>query len=345
MMDQMPEITQEDSPLRSIVYQNADGIVVVDDQGQVRFVNPAAERLLQRSETTLVGAEFGFPIIGNDRVEIEIIRQGQEHYSIAEMRVVNTIWDGQAAYLVSLRDVTAYKQALESLREAEAFNLAILNSLSNHIAVLDEQGIILATNDSWRNFAETNGNMGGTHASVGQNYFDVCERAEAYSPENAPEVVNGLRAVLSGERSVFELEYPYHTPQEERWFLLRALPLLSARQSGLLLSHTDITEQKRSARIAAEAEALRERLREREREFSAIEALSQTGAGMIQRMYGNDQPPLRTRNTQQFRTVARQYGAMLDEALHRRAYRIQSDNAGEIRSLAEATRNCTSFAA
>jgi PAS domain S-box-containing protein len=102
--------------VRQIVDQLADGIVIVSDEGLIRFVNPAAERLLGRSAAELVGQLFGYPLTSANKTEIEIARRGDKP-AFSELRVVETTWEDEAARLVSLRDVTDRKQAEETSRE------------------------------------------------------------------------------------------------------------------------------------------------------------------------------------------------------------------------------------
>jgi len=104
--------------LRQIIERLADGIVVVDRNGVIRFANPAAERLFGRPVPDLVGTPFGFPIVAGETTEIDIVQRGAG-IAVAELRVVDTEWDGEAMELVSLRDVTHRKQAEERTRQLE----------------------------------------------------------------------------------------------------------------------------------------------------------------------------------------------------------------------------------
>jgi len=52
----------------------------------------------------------------------------------------------------------------DELRESEAFRRAVLDSLSPHIAVLDDSGRIVAVNEAWRRFARENGGERTTRA-------------------------------------------------------------------------------------------------------------------------------------------------------------------------------------
>jgi diguanylate cyclase (GGDEF)-like protein/PAS domain S-box-containing protein len=64
------------------------------------------------------------------------------------------------------------------------------------------------------------------------------------SAENLQEAFRGIQEVISGDRSMFALEYPCHSRERERWFLLRVTPL-AGEFRGAVTAHIDITERKR----------------------------------------------------------------------------------------------------
>ncbi|MBF0310803.1 MAG: diguanylate cyclase [Magnetococcales bacterium] len=101
---------------RSIVEKSADGILIVDKSGQVCFLNPAAERLLGRNMEEMMHLPFGYPIIGGEVTEIDVINKNGE-VGIAEMRMVETDWRDSPAMLVSLRDVTENVRLREELQQ------------------------------------------------------------------------------------------------------------------------------------------------------------------------------------------------------------------------------------
>ena len=158
---------------------------------------------------------------------------------------------GRSGRLVLAADVTERKQAEEALRQSEAFNRSILNSLAAHIALVDTSGRIIAVNQAWEQFARENGDPAFTRTGPGINYLQVCERAVDSGDELAAEVLAGLRLVLNGLRPDFMLEYPCHSPTEQRWFTLYA-SAFSGESGGAVVSHQNIT-----ARKQIEAEVLR----------------------------------------------------------------------------------------
>ena len=108
----------EQSRLRSIVERLADGIVIVDATGVIRFANPAAEQLFGRNRDQLVGSQLGFPVVVGESTEVEVVHPGDGAIT-AELRVVDVEWAGAPALLVSLRDITHRKRAAERERQLE----------------------------------------------------------------------------------------------------------------------------------------------------------------------------------------------------------------------------------
>src|SRR5579872_3949449 len=107
----------DQAEIRFLVEKNADGIIVVDNEGVVLFANPAAERIFARSAGRLVGSPVGVPLVVGETTEITIHRPGGKQVD-AEIRVVDTRWGNRPARLASIRDVSVRKAAEEHLRHA-----------------------------------------------------------------------------------------------------------------------------------------------------------------------------------------------------------------------------------
>lgn len=133
----------------------------------------------------------------------------------------------------------------------ELVNQAVFDSLPVQVAVLNVGGDIVAVNRVWRQFALENGGQ-PEEVGIGANYLAVTERAAEAGDVVAAETLAGIKAVLLGQLSHFSLEYPCHSPQEKRWFLLNAAPL--ADGSGVVITHTNITEQKLAEESLYESE-------------------------------------------------------------------------------------------
>jgi PAS domain S-box-containing protein len=155
-------------------------------------------------------------------------------------------------------DISERMRAEQKLAAAESFSLAILDSVTAEIAVLDRTGAIMAVNEPWKRFAVLNGftpGMPAPQTGIGMDYLAICNKAvEAGAPQDARDALNvgtGIRAVLEGRVARFDLEYACHSPTEERWFSMSVTPLEQG-QGGVVVAHTNIT-----ARIKAQAEVNR----------------------------------------------------------------------------------------
>jgi len=159
----------------------------------------------------------------------------------------STLWHG------FITDITERKQMEEKLRDSDAFNVSVLNSLTSHIAVLDAQGVIVAANNAWRQFAQENGLLKSSQDMLGFNYLDACNNAfnQPYGDE-ASVVREGITAVLDGERETFHLEYLCHSPNQQHWFYMNVLPLQGSCR-GVVVSHKNITERKKAEEVALAA--------------------------------------------------------------------------------------------
>lgn len=140
--------------------------------------------------------------------------------------------------------------AIEAERsESESFNRAILDSVSAEIAVLAEDGTIIAVNEPWQRFFQENGTSSGLpagHAGVGVNYLKICRESRGEFAEGAMEAHLGILGVLERRFPGFVLEYQCSSPGGERWFSMSVTPLGRGDQ-GVVVAHTDITRSKEAA--------------------------------------------------------------------------------------------------
>ena len=126
--------------------------------------------------------------------------------------------------------------------------------MNTHVCVLDGDGRIISVNHSWAAFAVDNGLASEASVGPGVNYFDVCWRAAKEGDELAQLALDGVRAVCDGTQEYFQLEYPCHSPDEKRWFLMIVTPLKGSK-GGAVVVHNDITDSKLAAEAIRESEA------------------------------------------------------------------------------------------
>ena len=150
-----------------------------------------------------------------------------------------------AHHFNAMLDAIASRDA--ALKVSEAFKSAILNSVAAEVAVLDNQGVILAVNDQWQQFAQnsTAASSPTVRATgVGVNYLQACRDASASGDNEARAALDGIMVVLQGRGPSFSLDYPCHSPEQQRWFTLVARPFGSEADRRVVITHTDITATK-----------------------------------------------------------------------------------------------------
>lgn len=124
-----------------------------------------------------------------------------------------------------------------------AFFRNTLDSLEEQLAIIDRNGSIVFVNDSWKRFGAENG-FDPEYEWIGVNYLDACRDASLHGDTEASSVIEGISSVLSGARRSFEFEYPCHGPSEQRWFILRAVPVTGLDVAAYVLTHQNITRRK-----------------------------------------------------------------------------------------------------
>ncbi|RQH01321.1 bacterio-opsin activator domain-containing protein [Natrarchaeobius oligotrophus] len=151
-------------------------------------------------------------------------------------------------------------------RRSELVSAAV-ETLPITVAVISDEGEILLTNRSWREFGPDD----DPDDHVGVDYIAA---ATTDDDEHARRAVDGLERVIAGERETFAMEYPCHSPQEKRWFLMRANRFTVDGEVRASVIHLDITDRK-LAELAAEesAEQLRAERRTLERVLERVDGL------------------------------------------------------------------------
>jgi PAS domain S-box-containing protein len=104
--------------LSAILEQNADGILIVDTEGIVMYVNPAAEMLFNKNKNEFLGSLFGFPV-STDRQDCSFVIMTGEEFREVEFHVVQVQWQLKPAFQLSIRDITRIKQTEEELRRTK----------------------------------------------------------------------------------------------------------------------------------------------------------------------------------------------------------------------------------
>jgi DNA-binding CsgD family transcriptional regulator len=133
--------------------------------------------------------------------------------------------------------------SIEPLSFSDALARTVLNSLSAHIAILDENGVILETNKAWQTYAAKSG-MPETYDHRGINYLEICDATSGSGVAVAAQVAQGIRAVIGGDLEEFLFDYPCHSENGPHWYYMRTIRMAGPDPIRVVVSHEEITALK-----------------------------------------------------------------------------------------------------
>lgn len=129
---------------------------------------------------------------------------------------------------------------------SDGLTQAALDALPAHIAIIDHDGTILFVNAAWLSFASDNDGL-AARVGMGINYLDVCERAVGEDAARINQFGKDVRAVLRGELSSLDFEYPCPSQTLQRWFVARVTRFISDDEPRAIIVHEDVTARRAAA--------------------------------------------------------------------------------------------------
>jgi signal transduction histidine kinase/DNA-binding response OmpR family regulator len=105
-------IEESENKLNTIIKHNISGIIVLDKDNNVKFTNPAAETMLGKKESQILGNKFNYEY----SLETPSLVSVSSSKLLVELQAVQTKWGGEDSTLITLHNITELKNAEESLR-------------------------------------------------------------------------------------------------------------------------------------------------------------------------------------------------------------------------------------
>ena len=210
---------------------------------QLAALRALSRRVVAQLELRRQARELAKEIADRQRAEAQL-REQFEQLAANEQglgRLLTVAEKSRRAVLGVLEDE---REAQAALRASGALIKDVINSLTAHVVVLDEEGKIIETNEAWKIFAAQNCFLNAAQMDAGANYLTVCDASFARERDaDAKTAADGIRAVMDGSAKNFAFEYPCHSPTEQRWFVMRVMRL-TGRRKGVVVAHENITERK-----------------------------------------------------------------------------------------------------
>lgn len=158
------------------------------------------------------------------------------------------------------RDITERKLAEKAILQRDQLLDATFNSISSEVVVVDRDGVITHASKSWEQFDHTRRSTLSS-VGIGANYLAVCRRAANENDATAREALLGIEGVIWGTIPSFSMEYPFDAPTQRVWLLMHVDPM-PPEHGGVVISHTDITQRKRTEESLQEALAQVQQLKD-----------------------------------------------------------------------------------
>ena len=255
-------LRDSEARFRTMFEHAAIGIALLDGDGMVVTTNAALQRMTALPPAALHGVPFRellrFDTTSDQRGWDELLRGARPRWE-ANGRLLRDdarlVWtritasairserDGADLVVAIVEDITLARRAVDALRESERFLHTTLDALAARVAILDEDGLIIATNLAWR-ASEDDDFLHGPMFAIGCNYLELCAAAQQSGRSEAYAAADGIRDVLAGTRDHFYLEYRSADAPAPAWYSLRITPFGGDWPPHAVVAHEDITQRK-----------------------------------------------------------------------------------------------------
>ena len=183
------------------------------------------------------GATSHFVGVFSDITERKLAEASlRELHRELDQRVVDRTSELLRANLHLQQEVRRREGAQQALRDAERFFHATIDSLSDRVLVLDQDGSLVHANQACLNFAG--------HVTGQLQYLHFCETDARWQRGAGQELAAGIRTVIGGQADAYALEYEFFAADGPRWSLAKVSRFLGAGPLRVVVAHTDITERK-----------------------------------------------------------------------------------------------------
>lgn len=175
-----------------------------------------------------------------------VLKNKLEKLPIAVERAMREVFD---------RENVALKE--QQLKASNSFKTSIINAIKAQIIVVNAEGDIVDSNDSWKSFLELHKDYFQLDSLETLNYFDLLNKIIPVTQENQW-LLDKIGEVISGKVNQFSHDFAFQGNGETEWFTLHTSIRLD--DVGVVITQTNITD-----RVLSEI-----KLKKNEQEFRSL---------------------------------------------------------------------------
>lgn len=113
-------LKESEDRFRKVLDEMDDAVMVLDDEGTVQFVNPAAQTMFGPRGEDLVGMHLDLPEVEGETAELAVV-DDRGRQAVARAHVRDIQWEGRRSYLLTVADADgAIRRAALRPRDAPA---------------------------------------------------------------------------------------------------------------------------------------------------------------------------------------------------------------------------------
>lgn len=221
---------------RQMVEQNVDGVIVVGEEGKIRFANGSAVTMLGHLRHELLGQKFWLPSALESAAEIPI-NQPDGQPGIGEMQSTEIGWEDDIALLHSIRDITDRIRSRQALRRSTHNLRQVLEHSLTGIAVIRNEQVVYKNSAYEVLFGEVTGNF--PHVDCVKLHPDDVDNVSAFNAAMRAEVFE-----------LTDVEFRMFPPTDAgrrpsmRWLHVRGQPFEFEGRDAIIINVADITKSK-----------------------------------------------------------------------------------------------------
>ncbi len=157
-----------------------------------------------------------------------------------------SIFQPEPGHVVTMfSDITPQKKVESALNESQRFFRSVFNSLSDGIAIIDEIGMVISANSTWKKMSREN-SFFGRKCDIGMNYLQLFDDETMNGSAFALNIFSGIIKIVAEKINEFKIEGETGAGSGRIYFSVSGNRFDGEGPTRIVIVYNDITEQKKA---------------------------------------------------------------------------------------------------